>query len=181
MKRTLSGLALVASSFALGACGGSVPPAAEPGAPEPAIAETGEPPGSDAEAGDDAAAAGADETWEGEAESTGAAPATGEDGGVTETRTTEVIAKVIKDNRAPFRACYEKGRKELPDLKGTLTLHFVLDPEGKVKLAELNLERSTIKSPMVADCAIAELKKLKFPPSSRGMESSVNYPFDFKP
>ncbi len=61
-----------------------------------------------------------------------------------------------------------------------MTLHFVLDPEGKVKSAKLNIERSDIKAPLAVDCAIKELKKLKFPPSSRGMRSEVNYPFNFK-
>jgi TonB family protein len=88
---------------------------------------------------------------------------------------------VVADNRKQIRACYDKARKQVPDLRGTMTIHFVLDPEGKVKKAELNLERSDIKSPEVADCAIAIIKTLKFPPSSKGMESTINYPFDFKP
>src|SRR5690606_8141785 len=46
-----------------------------------------------------------------------------------ELRTAEVIAQVIKDNRQPFRDCYEKGRQKIPELEGTLTLHFVLDPK----------------------------------------------------
>ena len=96
-------------------------------------------------------------------------------------RTTASIAEVIKANRKPIRACYDKARKSLPDLKGTMTIHFVLDPEGKVKKAELNQERSDIKSPEVVDCALAQIKNLKFPPSSKGMDTTVNYPFDFKP
>ncbi len=98
-----------------------------------------------------------------------------------ETRTTELIQKTVVNGRKPFRDCYEKAKKDLPTLQGTMTLKFTLDPEGKVKSAELNQERSDLKSPAVVDCALAELKKLKFPPSSRGMETTVNYPFNFKP
>jgi outer membrane biosynthesis protein TonB len=120
------------------------------------------------------------EKWEGEAEAThGASSSPGK--ADRETRTTELIQKVIVDNRKPFRDCYDKARKELPDLRGTLTVHFVLDPAGKVKQAELNVERSDLKSPAVADCTVAALKKLSFPESSRGMDTTVNYPFDFKP
>jgi len=116
------------------------------------------------------------EKWEGETEATSApAPKAG-----TETRTTEAIRQVIIDHRKPFRDCYEKAVKELPSLRGTMTLHFVLDPEGKIKQADLNVERSDLKSPQVADCSIAILKSLKFPESSRGMDTTVNYPFDFK-
>ena len=122
---------------------------------------------------------GTSEKWEGEAEATGAAPETGSSAG--ETRTTEAIQKVILANRKSVRDCYDKARKELPTLRGNMTIQFVLDPEGKVKKAELNLDRSEIKSTQVADCAIAVLKSLKFPESSRGMDTTVNYPFDFKP
>ncbi|MBK7578804.1 MAG: AgmX/PglI C-terminal domain-containing protein [Myxococcales bacterium] len=105
----------------------------------------------------------------------------GDKGGDAETRTTEVIQKLVQDNRKPVRECYEKARKQIPDLKGTMTIHFVLDPEGKVKEAVLNVEKSEVKSPDVVSCAVAVLKKIKFPPSSRGMESTVNYPFTFNP
>lgn len=96
-----------------------------------------------------------------------------------ETRTNEVIAKIIQDNRKPFRDCFEKGLDQVPELEGTLTVHFVLTPSGKVKLAELNQPRSDIKLPVVVDCALAVLRSMQFPRSSRGMESTVNYPFVF--
>jgi hypothetical protein len=60
-------------------------------------------------------------------------------------------------------------------------VHFVLDPAGKVKLIELNQERSTLKSPAVVDCVIGVVKSIAFPPSSRGLETNVNYPFNFTP
>jgi hypothetical protein len=151
------------------ACGGNEPP---PAAPAPAPAAPAAPAPAPVAA---KAAPAADEAWEGEAEAKGEAPAGG-----AETRTTEVVARVIKDNRKPFRECYERGTKDLPDVQGSMTIHFVLSPDGKVKSAELNQERSTIKAPPVVDCAISVLKGLKFPPSSRGMESVINYPFDFR-
>lgn len=96
-------------------------------------------------------------------------------------RTTADIQKVIKDNREPIRACYEKAKKKLPSLKGTMTIKFTLDPDGNVREAELNKERSDIYAPAIVNCAIAELKKLKFPAHAKGMDTTVNYPFDFKP
>jgi TonB family protein len=86
-----------------------------------------------------------------------------------------------EQNRKPVRACYEKAQKELPELKGMMTIKFVLDPDGNVKTAELVPERSEIKSPDVAKCAIDVIKSLKFPKSSKGMETTVNYPYNFKP
>ena len=156
------------------ACGGSEPPpqSAADAAPVAEPAASSEPKPASAAA----PSAGTDEAWDGEAEATGKFQPE-----KTETRTSEAVAKVVRENRKPFRSCYEQGRKELPDLAGTLTLHFVLDPSGKVKKVELNLERSTIKAPSVVTCATNAFLVLKFPPSSRGMETEGNYPFDFKP
>ncbi len=154
------------------ACAGSEPPAKAPAAAEPEPVAAAEPAPAPA-----AAKSGTDEAWDGEAEATGKKKSEGD----AETRTSEVIGQVVRDNRKPFRECYEKGRKELPDLAGTLTLHFVLDPTGKVKKVDLNTERSTIHAPSVVSCATSLFLALKFPPSSRGMESEGNYPFDFKP
>lgn len=103
------------------------------------------------------------------------------EGGDKETRTTEVIQALVQENRKPVRECYEKARKQIPDLKGTMTIHFVLDPEGKVKEANLNVEKSEVKSPDIVNCAVAVIKKIKFPPSSRGMETTINYPYTFNP
>jgi TonB family protein len=115
--------------------------------------------------------------WAGEAEAKGAKAPDGN--GKTETRTMEVVAQVVQENRKPVRECFDKAKKDLPDLKGTMVINFILDPEGKVKKAELNQERSDLKSPAVVDCAIKILQGIKFPPSSRGMDTTVNYPFKF--
>ena len=96
-------------------------------------------------------------------------------------RTLAVVGEVVKKNRQIVRDCYEAARKKDKDLKGSLTIHFVLDPEGNVMSAELNEERSDIRTPDVVSCAVDLIKSLKFPPSSRGMETVVNYPFDLQP
>lgn len=179
MLRTAVSASLV---LALTACGGSHSEAEAPAAP----AEAPPPAAPDAPVEQPASGGG----WEGETEATGAgAPATADeavppkaaDSGVAETRTMEVIQKVVKDQRQPVRDCYEKARKELPSLQGELVIHFTLDPEGKVKAIEVNQQRTTLKSPVVSDCAIKVIRGLPFPPSSRGMETEVNYPYNFKP
>jgi TonB family protein len=169
------------------ACGGGTQEAASPDTPSD-LAPAAEPAASDAAApgaGDSKPAAGGG--WEGEAEATGGnapaekVPPKAADSGVAETRTMDVIAKLVKDNRQPVRDCYEKARKDLPSLQGDLVIHFTLDPEGKVKVIEVNQQRSTLKAPAVSDCAIKTIKGISFPPSSRGMETEVNYPYNFKP
>ncbi|HEX2674170.1 MAG TPA: AgmX/PglI C-terminal domain-containing protein [Polyangiaceae bacterium] len=171
------------------ACGGATPaPAAASDAKPATEAATTEP------AAPSKSAAADDEGWVGEktaksddgaakdapsAQNTEPSPANGK--AVVETRTMDVIRKIVMDNRKAARKCYDDGRKDLKDLKGDVVVHFVLDPEGKVKLAELNQERSTLKAPPVTDCVLGVIRSIKFPPSSRGMETSTNYPFNFTP
>ncbi len=101
--------------------------------------------------------------------------------GPTETRTTEVIQRVVLNNRQSARNCYDLERSKVPELAGTLTIFFVIDPQGNVKHAELNQERSTLGQDALVQCVIRAIQRLKFPPSSRGFESEINYPFDFRP
>jgi len=183
---SLSSLTMMLAALAT-ACGGATPPAAsadsKPAATEsaaPAAAEPSKPTATE------------DEGWVGEKTAKnedGAAkdatreaepsPANGK--AVVETRTMDVIRKIVMDNRKAARKCYDDARKDLKDLKGDVVVHFVLDPEGKVKLAELNQERSTLKAPAVTDCVLGVIRGIHFPPSSRGMETSTNYPFNFTP
>ncbi|HMI82522.1 MAG TPA: AgmX/PglI C-terminal domain-containing protein [Polyangiaceae bacterium] len=96
-------------------------------------------------------------------------------------RSLNDIRAVVANNRDAFRACYDKAVKAHPGIKGTYTLKFVVNPDGTVKSAEADSTKSEIHAVDLDTCAVGALKSLKFPPSKRGMESSVNYPFDFKP
>jgi hypothetical protein len=176
MKRAFAVVAVSAVSMLVG-CGGGAATEAPPQTPaDSAPADAPEAPAAEQPAADKPADDG--EAWAGEAEAkTEKAPA---GDGKTETRTMEVIAQIVKENRQPVRDCVDKAKKDLPDLKGDMVIHFVVDPDGKVKKAELNQERSNLKSPAVVDCAIAVIKGIKFPPSSRGMDTTVNYPYNFK-
>lgn len=177
MMRPMRTLSLSLAVFVLACSSNPTPPPNTSGAAGGSGTETAG--ASETEGGGEGTAEGEGESGsEGGGEEAG--PAEGEGSG-EDSRTTQSIQKVILDNRKPIRACYDKHKKDLPTLKGTMTIHFVLDPEGNVKKAELNLERSDIKAPDLVDCALAHLKKLKFPPSSKGMDTTVNYPFDFKP
>jgi hypothetical protein len=175
MTRALAAAALVSL---LGACGGeaaSEPPQTAADAAEAPAADAA--PAADQPADPSAEKSGADEAWSGEAEAKAEKAPEG-DKGAPDTRTMEVIAKLVKDNRQPVRDCMDKVKKQLPDLKGDMVINFVIDPEGKVKKAELNVERSTLKNPDVSKCAIDTIKGIKFPPSSRGMDTTVNYPYN---
>ena len=187
---SVSWLTIAAALVAASACASGTPDASAPsaGTATPAAAEA-----TPATATVTGAAPGDDEGWAGErtaksadgaakpAEPSASTEPTPADGKGPETRTMDVIRKLVMENRKAARKCYEDARKDLRDLKGDVVIHFVLNPEGKVKLAELNQERSSLKAPPVVDCVIGVIKGIQFPKSSRGMETSTNYPFNFTP
>jgi len=175
---------LVLVALSATACGGSPPPA--PSTPEPTATPTA--PGTEPSATKPASE---EDGWAGEntakggdakpAAASDAPPAPAADPKAPETRSMDVIRKLVMDNRKAARKCYDDARKDLKDLKGDVVIHFVIDPEGNVKSAEPNLERSTLKSTAVSECVVGVIKGIKFPKSSRALETSTNYPFNFTP
>jgi hypothetical protein len=183
---------ILIAALSASACGGSPLPAAA--APEAAPASDAvASPAPSAPAAASKPAGGNEEGWAGEntaksptsdaaASDKAASDEPASAGGKgPETRTMDVIRKLVMDNRKAARKCYEDARKDLKDLQGNVVIHFVLDPDGKVKSADLNQERSTLKSPAVVNCVIGVIKGIQFPRSSRAMETTANYPFNFTP
>ena len=99
----------------------------------------------------------------------------------TPDRSVQDISAIVTGNRDAFRACYDRSLKTHPGIKGRFMLAFVVNPDGSVKSAEGDVTKSEIHAPDLESCAVGVLKGLKFPPSKRGMESTVSYPFDFNP
>ncbi len=98
-----------------------------------------------------------------------------------DTRGKTEIQQVIGENRQKVRDCYDAALKTNPGMAGALVVSFVINPDGSVKTAEVNWSESDLHVPELDTCAVEAVKTFKFPASSRGLESKVNYPFDFKP
>ncbi len=103
------------------------------------------------------------------------------DAASADTRDINDIRSTISASRERFRACYDQALKKDSRLAGKFVLRFVVHPNGSVKSAEVDNAASQIHVDEMASCAIGVLRSLRFPPSKKGMESSVNYPFDFHP
>lgn len=89
--------------------------------------------------------------------------------------------EIIKANRDPFRACYEKSLAKNPDIKGRVTLSFRLAVDGHVLDSAIDPSASDITLPELAKCMGEAVRGLRFPPSKKGKEAIVRYPFEFKP
>ena len=98
-----------------------------------------------------------------------------------DTRGKAEIQQVMADNRDKVRACYEAVLADNPGSKGDLVIDFTIDPRGEVKQAEVNWSASDLHIPELDTCAVDAVKAIKFPASSRGLESKVTYPFNFNP
>lgn len=91
-----------------------------------------------------------------------------------------VIRRVIRQNDASIRACYEKGRAAKPDLAGRVVLRLRIDASGNVTSAE-STARTTLPSPSVVACVVAAIKPLVFPQMRGGGLVVDNYPIVFAP
>lgn len=177
---------LMATALCVACSSGSTPPpntAAEP-APEPdasAGAEATPEAGVAEEAPDPSISEYEAATAEGAAPAGEPEPPAGSKLSDGEERTMKVIQKTVLDNRARFRACYDAVQEKEPEVQGDMTIYFVLDSGGRVREAALNEQRSTLKHPEIAKCIVDELRKVQFAASTKGLETKVNYPFNFNP
>lgn len=91
---------------------------------------------------------------------------------------TQAIAEVIKQNRAGFRACFDRWSRAHKGVDGKVMLTFYLDPEGN--LDQPNADEKGFAAPEVAACMEELSRTLKYPKSPSGKFTRFTYPFDFK-
>lgn len=91
------------------------------------------------------------------------------------------VNALVQHSRDRFRCCYDVAAREHPGIQGEFVLDFVLKPDGSLKSAAHNKEKSQIKDDAMGECAIDVLKTITFPASKKGKETTVSYPFGFKP
>lgn len=168
LRKNVCAATLAAS--ALLACSASPPPAAAPTSATTPLAEPRHPDPTPPPATPAASAA-----------DVSGAPSSPAPKGPADTRTAETIRRVLSANRSTVRACYDAALRENPGIEGDLVVSFLIDPYGIVRKAEVNWEESDIHVPELDTCAACAIEELRFPPSSRGLESRVNYPFNFNP
>ncbi len=90
--------------------------------------------------------------------------------------------RIIGNHRERFRSCYDAALAKDEGIKGRVTLVWVLDPNGAVREgAHIDPAASDIEDEFLETCLVSALNTLTFPPSKRGMDSSVRYPFQFNP
>ncbi len=90
----------------------------------------------------------------------------------------ELIRRVIRNNLAGFKYCYESMLNRFPMLEGKVSVRFMIAQSGKVSLA--TVAQSTAGNAELEACVTGRTKLLQFP-SRKGTELiAVTYPFLFR-
>lgn len=91
--------------------------------------------------------------------------------------TREQVEAVVRRNSGQLAYCYEKALQAQKDLRGRLTLEWVVASSGRV--SRVSVASSSLRSKAVENCVVASVKKWKFPRPVGGVNVDVSYPFDF--
>lgn len=86
------------------------------------------------------------------------------------------IAGPIREALPRFKRCYERRLADIPDLRGAVSVHFRITPDGTV---DRSLVVEDTVDPQVAACAAARMTELEFPKPRGGGIVVVTYPFVF--
>jgi predicted small lipoprotein YifL len=90
----------------------------------------------------------------------------------------EVIQNVVRQNWGRYRTCYENAERTNKSLAGTVTVSYVIRPDGSTQDAK-DLD-STMPDPDVVRCVVDGFAKLSYPPPEGGFVTVV-YPIAFAP
>ncbi len=87
-----------------------------------------------------------------------------------------IVRRYVRRNLSKIKYCYEKELIAAPDLRGTVTTHFYVGADGKVRDAT-----AEGVSPEVASCVANVIESIQFPKPKGGAGVNLIYPFTFVP
>lgn len=89
----------------------------------------------------------------------------------------EIIQRVVRQNRAGIKACYEQELQKSPGLSGEVTMAFTIGPRGDV--LSVSRANSTLNHTGVEQCVMQRIRRWVFPEPKGGSIVKVRYPFRF--
>ena len=90
----------------------------------------------------------------------------------------DVIKRVINENKAQVRYCYERALQKDPALAGRIVIRWIISATGSVAAARV--KESSLADESVGKCITTRVKRWKFPAPSGGGIVEVSYPFVFR-
>ncbi len=89
-----------------------------------------------------------------------------------------VIQRIVRSRFDQYQRCYEAALSRKPDLRGRVTIRFVIGADGSV--SDLRDDGSTLPDPEVVACVMKGFAGLSFPVPEGGPVTVV-YPIAFAP
>lgn len=75
-------------------------------------------------------------------------------------RSQDAIGRVVTKHSDAIESCYKKEANINPNLKGSITVEFTIDPNGKIK--RVRIVKSTLKSKNVENCISRRIRSWRF-------------------
>jgi len=91
-----------------------------------------------------------------------------------------VISEKLASIGTAIRACYEAALQENSELRGPLSVSFVIAPDGKVAHAQAASDSEALRESSATRCILEEIRKLEFP-EPKGGRVFVDYPLKLEP
>jgi hypothetical protein len=88
----------------------------------------------------------------------------------------EQVLKVVNAHKAGLNYCYEKELQRKTTLAGTISIFWMILPDGSVQKA--NVQNTTMGDPAVEGCILRQVKQWVFPKAPG--QTHVNFPFIFR-
>ncbi len=98
-------------------------------------------------------------------------------GSITGNLTKEQIQRVVNKHLMEVRYCYEKELMRKPELAGSITVKWKINPQGEV--TDASIDGGTLKDNAVHSCLVQRIKKWRFPEPLGGGFALVIFPFNF--
>ena len=89
---------------------------------------------------------------------------------------TQGVIDVLSAQAARFRCCFDPWSRETPNGRGQVLLVLELEPDGRLRQAHVEAERSTISRPDAWRCVLDVAQRTPFPASPAGKPTLVEFP-----
>jgi hypothetical protein len=91
----------------------------------------------------------------------------------------EIVQRILRRHYGRFRACYQRGLSQNPNLQGRITLQLAIAKDGTTATAK-SLS-SDLPDASVIRCVVSAVRALRYPKSDSGSVNVVSAPLVFSP
>jgi len=106
-------------------------------------------------------------------------PAAGDGGAAPGRLNASSIRNVVREHRDEIGFCFAWQLHYHPELEGSVTMEFVIGPDGSV--TDARVAEDALGDETVLRCFVGVTRRMQFTPPENGEEVTVRYPFHLSP